>query len=157
VPEILLNPDKAPVPEEPSARIAVATALGRVLTDHSILFYYEAHELEFADGTWRHFSPDRSWPVEPHLTHVTSPLKRQLEGFDVVIFWLEGSADPEHAPLSCQGLAEKLSTNAHCIFDTFDQAYTALNTGKFNGCEPGALRIFAVYSVAWPSSNFTSA
>jgi hypothetical protein len=36
VPEILLNPDKAPVPEEPSARIAVATALGRVLTDHSI-------------------------------------------------------------------------------------------------------------------------
>jgi hypothetical protein len=36
VPEILLNPDKAPVPDEPSARIAVATALGRVLTDHSI-------------------------------------------------------------------------------------------------------------------------
>jgi hypothetical protein len=36
VPEILLNPDRAPVPEEPSARIAVATALGRVLTDHSI-------------------------------------------------------------------------------------------------------------------------
>ena len=36
MPEILLNPDKAPVPEEPSARIAVATALGRVLTDHSI-------------------------------------------------------------------------------------------------------------------------
>ena len=36
VPEILLNPDKAPVPEDPSARIAVATALGRVLTDHSI-------------------------------------------------------------------------------------------------------------------------
>jgi MoxR-like ATPase len=36
VPEILLNPDKAPVPEEPSARIAVATALGRILTDHSI-------------------------------------------------------------------------------------------------------------------------
>jgi MoxR-like ATPase len=36
VPEILLNPDKAQVPEDPSARIAVATALGRVLTDHSI-------------------------------------------------------------------------------------------------------------------------
>jgi hypothetical protein len=36
IPEILLNPDTAPVPDEPSARIAVATALGRVLTDHSI-------------------------------------------------------------------------------------------------------------------------
>jgi hypothetical protein len=36
IPEILLNPDTAPLPEEPSARIAIATALGRVLTDHSI-------------------------------------------------------------------------------------------------------------------------
>jgi hypothetical protein len=35
-PEILLNPDMAPVPDEPSARIAIATALGRLLTDHSI-------------------------------------------------------------------------------------------------------------------------
>jgi hypothetical protein len=36
VQEILLNPDTAPVPDEPSARIAIATALGRVLNDHSI-------------------------------------------------------------------------------------------------------------------------
>jgi MoxR-like ATPase len=36
IPEILLNPDTAPVPDEPLARIAIATALGRVLTDHSI-------------------------------------------------------------------------------------------------------------------------
>jgi hypothetical protein len=34
--EILLNPDSSPLPEEPSARIAIATALGRALTDHSI-------------------------------------------------------------------------------------------------------------------------
>jgi hypothetical protein len=34
--EILLNPDSALVPDEPSARIAIATALGRVLTDSSI-------------------------------------------------------------------------------------------------------------------------
>jgi len=34
--EILLNPDKAPLPAEPSAQIAIATALGRILTDHSI-------------------------------------------------------------------------------------------------------------------------
>jgi hypothetical protein len=36
IPEILLNPDTAPVSDEPSARIAIATALGGVLTDHSI-------------------------------------------------------------------------------------------------------------------------
>jgi hypothetical protein len=34
--EILLNPCTAPLPSEPSAQIAIATALGRVLTDHSI-------------------------------------------------------------------------------------------------------------------------
>jgi hypothetical protein len=34
--EILLHPDGAPLPSEPSAQIAIATALGRVLTDHSI-------------------------------------------------------------------------------------------------------------------------
>jgi len=34
--EILLTPETAPLPNEPSARIAIATALGRVLTDHSV-------------------------------------------------------------------------------------------------------------------------
>lgn len=34
--EILLNPDTAPIPAETSAKIAVATALGRVMTDSSI-------------------------------------------------------------------------------------------------------------------------
>jgi hypothetical protein len=34
--EILLNPTTAPVPTETSAQIAVATALGRVMTDNSI-------------------------------------------------------------------------------------------------------------------------
>jgi MoxR-like ATPase len=34
--EILLNPETAPLPGEPSAQIAIATALGRAMTDHSI-------------------------------------------------------------------------------------------------------------------------
>jgi hypothetical protein len=34
--EILLNPESAPLPHEPSAQIAIATALGRVISDHSI-------------------------------------------------------------------------------------------------------------------------
>jgi VWA-like protein DUF2201 len=33
---ILLNPESAPLPDEPSAQIAIATALGRVISDHSI-------------------------------------------------------------------------------------------------------------------------
>jgi MoxR-like ATPase len=36
VDEILLNPDSAPLPSEPSSQIAIATALGRVLNDQSI-------------------------------------------------------------------------------------------------------------------------
>jgi MoxR-like ATPase len=34
--EILLNPETAPLPGEPSAQIAISTALGRVLTDNSV-------------------------------------------------------------------------------------------------------------------------
>jgi hypothetical protein len=34
--EILLNPQNAPVPDEPSAQIAIATALGRVMSDLSV-------------------------------------------------------------------------------------------------------------------------
>jgi len=117
------------------------------------LFYYEAHELEFAD-VWRPFAPDPAWQLQPH---VLVPTKKQLEGFDVVVIWAENSPCPDHSPLSCQALAKELKTNIHCLFDTFDEAYSALSTGKFSGCEPGALRIFAVYSVDWPSSNSTYA
>jgi hypothetical protein len=113
------------------------------------LFYYEAHELELADGVWRRFSPDRRWGE----SHVASPLKKQLEGFDVITVWVENSAEPDTSPLASSYLANELNTNSHCLFDSFDEAYTALNTGKFDGCEPGALRIFAVYSVDWPQSN----
>lgn len=34
--EILLSPDSAPLPDDPSAQIAIATALGRVMTDQSV-------------------------------------------------------------------------------------------------------------------------
>jgi hypothetical protein len=118
------------------------------------LFYYEVYELELFDGVWRPFSPGPVWPVQPH---VAAPTQKQLEGFDVVTFWVENSPAPEHSPLSCNGFAEELSTNAHCLFDTFDEACTALKTGKFDGSEPGALRIFAVYSADWPRLGCASA
>jgi MoxR-like ATPase len=34
--EILLNPEKAPLPDDPSAQIAIATGLGRAMSDQSI-------------------------------------------------------------------------------------------------------------------------
>jgi hypothetical protein len=114
------------------------------------LFYYEAHELECAEGIWRTYSPGPPWPAEPH---VILPAKKQLEGFDVVTLWVEDSQDPEHSSLSCNDLAKELPTNSHCLFGTFDEAEAALNTGKFIGCEPGTHRIFAVYSVDWPQAD----
>jgi hypothetical protein len=41
---ILLHPDTAPVPNEPSAQIAIATALGRVMSDQSV-----SHGLKYLD------------------------------------------------------------------------------------------------------------
>jgi hypothetical protein len=38
--------------------------------------------------------------------------------------------------LSCNGLAENLHTNAHCLFDCFNEAETSINTGKFTEFEP---------------------
>jgi hypothetical protein len=108
------------------------------------LFFYEAYELEFTGTEWRPFSPELSIP-----TNVTRPLKKTLEGFDVVTFSAGNS--PECSPLSCNGLADKIPTNPHCLIESFEYAKSALDWGEFNGCEPGPYRIFAVYSVDWPS------
>jgi len=108
------------------------------------LFYYEVHELEFDGERWKSFAPLPEMPL-----NVESPRSKSLEGFDVIIVWTEYSPDPEHSPLSCSGIANKLRTNIHCLFDTFGEAETHLNEGAFAGCDPGNLRIVAVYSVNW--------
>ncbi len=130
-------------------------AIQMVSQEHSIhlhdtlLFYYEVYEVEFHDGKWRSFSPwDDTWKDSGGIV---TPANKRLDGYDVVTFWAENSPAPGHSPLSCNGLADSLKTNSHCLFDTFEQAQTAVNDGQFIGCEPGALRIFAVYSVDWPS------
>jgi hypothetical protein len=109
----------------------------------TMLFYYEAHELEFDEQGWRSFSPDQFFQ-----TNIITPSQKRLEGFDVVTF-TAGNL-PEHSPLSCNGLAENLPTNSHCLFDMFAEAETSLNSGRFEECEPGPYRIFAVFSVDWP-------
>lgn len=119
-----------------------------VATEHSIqleataLFYYEAHEMEFDGERWSPWSPEPSFP-----TNVVVPSRKQLEGFDVVNFTARTS--PECSGLSCSSLAEELRTNAHCLFDSFDEAETNVSNGAFNQSEPGPYRIFSVYSVTW--------
>jgi len=106
------------------------------------LFYYEAYEMEFDGECWT------SWLQEPSFqTDVAVPPKKQLEGFDVVTFYARGTA--EHSPLSCNSMAEKIHTNAHCLFESFGEGEKGLNNGAFKNAEPGPFRIFSVHSVDW--------
>jgi hypothetical protein len=110
--------------------------------DGCLLFYYEAHEMELAEEGWRSFAPEPSF-----LTNILQPSHKRLEGFDVVTF--EVGTSPGCSPLSCNGLAEVLHTNSHCLLESFEEAERSLSTGGFVKCEPGPYRIFAVYSVDW--------
>jgi hypothetical protein len=104
------------------------------------LFYYAAYEKEYDEGlrAWRVFEPEASLP-----TRVEPPGKAELIGFDVVTF--ARGAGPECSPLSCNGLASEMAVNRHCLFDGFDEAVEALDGGRFDDCEPGPYRVFAVY------------
>lgn len=123
----------------------------QVAKQHSIslsgtrLFYYEVYEYQFDERTsyWDTFYPEPSFS-----TTVEKPSTAQLEGYDVVSF-CAGTA-PECSPLSCNGLAQEITTNSHCLLSSFEEAKNLLEKGKFIDCEPGPYRIFAVYSVKWP-------
>jgi hypothetical protein len=106
------------------------------------LFYYEAHEMEFDGERWIPWSPEPSFP-----TNVALPAKKQLEGFDVVCFNVR--TNPECSPLSCNSMAEEVRTNAHCLFESFEEAKNNLGDGVFKDAEPGPYRIFSVHSVGW--------
>jgi hypothetical protein len=108
-----------------------------------MLFYYEEHEMEFTGEIWQTFTPEISIPV-----NIIQPVQKKLEGFDVVTFSVGRS--PECSPISCNGLADELPTNSHCLFDTFEEAEANLSAGEFVKCEPGPYRILAVYSVDRP-------
>lgn len=116
--------------------------------EHSIslqgmqLFYFEAFPEEFDDdqNCWAAFSPEASFE-----THVQAPEHKTLEGFDVTSFSTHNA--PECSLLSCNGRAETIPTNSHCLFRTFEEARAAIEDRLFEGCEPGPYRIIAVYTV----------
>lgn len=106
------------------------------------LFYYETYEYEFDEDTqaWSAFAPEPSF-----ATAVRAPVRKHLEGFDVVTF--TAHTRPECSPLSCNSLATTVPVNRHCLFDTFDEAKEALESGLFRNSEPGPYRIVAVYTL----------
>ena len=105
------------------------------------LFYYEVYEMEFDGQNWLPVKPEPSF-----TTNVVVPLRKTLEGFDVVTFYAKNA--PECSPLSCNAMAKELRTNAHCLFDSFDDACANITNGAFKDAEPGPYRIFAVYSIS---------
>ena len=104
------------------------------------LFYYEAleKELDETDNTWSVFRPEPTVATDIEPAH--SP---QLKGYDVATYFARQA--PECSPLSCNSLAAQLAVNRHCLFDTFDAAMEALESGAFERSEPGPFRIIAVY------------
>jgi hypothetical protein len=85
------------------------------------LFFYEAYEVEFDGKRWRPYGP-----VPVIETSVVPPHTKHLEGFDVVTFSSESS--PECCPLSCNGVADLLHTNEHCLLTSFEDAGKKLKT-----------------------------
>lgn len=110
------------------------------------LFYYEAHveDYDAEQAAWVPYEPDPSL-----VTNVIPPKHKTLEGFDITTCFMP-SPFPECSPLSCNGYAENIETNAHCLFNTFEDALHVLQSGphdaQFFG-EPGPYRIVAVYSI----------
>lgn len=123
--------------------------------EHSIglqgmqLFYYEAYELQFDEGKWQPFSSSEENCKGAHS--LLAPSSKRIEGYDVVTFLY--SQGPECSPLSCNSMAESVQTNSHCLFNSLEEARATVNSGQFDDCEPGAVRIFAVFSVDWPSPS----
>ena len=116
----------------------------------TVLFFYEVHELEFDEGEWSHFEPERAFE-----TNVKVPENKELEGYDVVSFTVGTS--PECSPLSCNGLAAEVETNSRCLLESLEQAQRLLEIGTFSNSEPGPYRIFAVYSVSgWSRAGAAS-
>jgi hypothetical protein len=125
--------------DSPAEIIDVAREKQVGLAD-TVLFFYEVHELEFNEGQWTRFEPERSFH-----TDVKVPENKVLEGYDIVTFFVRAS--PECSPLSCNGLANEVKTNSQCLLESLEEAQRLLENGTFKNSEPGPYRIFAVYSI----------
>ena len=68
-----------------------------------------------------------------------------LEGFDIVTSSAQSSA--ECSPLSCNGLAQTIHVNDHCLLDTFENAKKVIDSSMLKEAEPGPYRIFEAHTL----------
>jgi hypothetical protein len=108
-----------------------------------LLFFYEVYSLQFDGTTWIPFVFDSGLS-----TNVSKPAEKRIDGFDVVTYFA-GNA-PECSPLSCNGLAERIPTNPHCLLDTFNEAKQALESGSFSQSEPGRTELWQYTPLTGP-------
>lgn len=106
------------------------------------LFFYEAFDRQFDEdtGEWSTYGPELSFSTEIEL-----PQSTRLKGYDVTTF--SAGTNPECSPLSCNSVAESVTVNRHCLFNTFGDAKAAIEGGIFNDSESGPMRILAVYTL----------
>jgi hypothetical protein len=104
------------------------------------LFYYEVHEQQFVEDrrAWQTFAPNDAFP-----TNVIRPAGFERLGWDVVTF--SSNASPECSPLTCCGLAGAADANDFCLLASDEDARSKLESGFFDGSEPGPFRIFSVW------------
>lgn len=120
-------------------------------TVDSKLFYYEAYEQQIeTDGWsidpsgWRPLTAAPSAGVETAVVPPEASWLTALIGYDVVVF----GDYLEHSPLSCNSIAGEAKVNAHCLFETLEEAQAAITNGVFGGgCEDGVYQIFSVSTV----------
>ena len=133
--------------DSPEALFDLAMRMQAKLQD-LYLFYYEIYDCRYdeKEKTWKPFGPELAF-----TTKVKPPVVKQLAGYDVVSFWAQNR--PECSPLSCNGLAESLPVNAHCLLNSLEETKQALEADLFEHSEPGPYGIFAVYRVDTPNSS----
>lgn len=113
----------------------------------SRLFYHCAYEFEISsDGRtfdplgWKPISRARSSSVTNDVVVPFDDADLLVLGYDVVVF----GDYMEHSPLACQSIAMQLQVNTYCLFDTLEEAKSAIDAGKFIDCKEGIYKIFSV-------------
>lgn len=127
--------------DEPLIIEELAAANGICLEGMRLFFYrLYPHQWDAESCAWVAYSPDAAFEID-----VVEPEESELLGYDVVTYSMQTS--PECSPLSCNNLAAKIPVNGHCLFDAFEAAKMAIESGSFESGEPGPYRIVEVRSV----------
>lgn len=133
--------------DSPSLIRDIATTNDIDLTD-TVLVYYRGYGTQFDAelGKWTAYAAVPGFPTEVLPPHLETFL-----GYDVVTYSMQNA--PECSPLSCNGVAQDVRVNQHCLLDTLRFAMHHLEHGTFNDAEPGPYRIVAVSVVSWPRAG----